>query len=254
MPIFEGQTDLPRRAFLKAAPLGLLALPQLVSAILSRGQRAFQEPIAIPFERSDEALLDEVERAAFSFYWSEASSATGQVRDRARMNGDETRRVASIAATGFGLTALCIADSREYTKTAEIAGRVRQTLRFLKQKLPNEHGFFYHFIDLESGERAWKCELSSIDTSLLLCGVLTARQHFNDAEIQDLATAIYERVDWRGNLLHGMEARRRIPAIALEPLLRTHDDLPTRIGFAYASCAGRYLEGVDAAEGEVWGV
>jgi hypothetical protein len=196
MSIFESQIDPPRRAFLKAAPLGLLAVPQLVSAILSREQRAFQEPISIPYERSDEALLDEVERAAFSFFWNEASAATGQVRDRARMNGDETRRVASIAATGFGLTALCIADSREYAKTAEIAGRVRRTLRFLKQKLPNEHGFFYHFIDLESGERAWKCELSSIDTSLLLCGVLTARQHFNDAEIRDLATTIYERVDW----------------------------------------------------------
>lgn len=196
MSIFESQIDPPRRAFLKAAPLGLLAVPQLVSAILSREQRAFQEPISIPYERSDEALLDEVERAAFSFFWNEASAATGQVRDRARMNGDETRRVASIAATGFGLTALCIADSREYAKTAEIAGRVRRTLRFLKQKLPNEHGFFYHFIDLESGERAWKCELSSIDTSLLLCGVLSARQHFNDAEIRDLATTIYERVDW----------------------------------------------------------
>jgi len=73
---------------------------------------------------------------------------------------------------------------------------VRQTLRFLKTQLPNEHGFFYHFVDLDTGERMWNCELSSIDTSLLLCGVLTARQHFNDAEIQELATAIYERVDW----------------------------------------------------------
>ena len=54
----------------------------------------------------------------------------------------------------------------------------------------------YHFIDMDSGEREWNCELSSIDTSLLLCGVLAARQHFDDAEIQDLATAIYERVDW----------------------------------------------------------
>jgi len=60
--------------------------------------------------------------------------------------------------------------------------------------LPNERGFFYHFIDIETGERVWNCELSSIDTSLLPCGVLTARQHFNDPEIQDLATAIYAAV------------------------------------------------------------
>jgi hypothetical protein len=196
MPIIEGQPDLPRRAFLKAAPLGLLTLPRLVSAMLSGGQKAFQEPSAISYDRSDEALLDEVERAAFDFFWEDAGTATGLVRDRARMNDKETRRVASIAATGFGLAAYCIADAREYAKPAEIAGRVRQTLRFLKQSLPNEHGFFYHFIDLETGERAWNCELSSIDTSLLLCGVLMTRQHFNDAEIQDLATTIYERVDW----------------------------------------------------------
>jgi hypothetical protein len=62
--------------------------------------------------------------------------------------------------------------------------------------MPNEHGFFYHFIDIESGQRWSKSELSSIDTSLLLCGVLTARQHFRDQQIKDLATQIYERVDW----------------------------------------------------------
>jgi hypothetical protein len=72
---------------------------------------------------------------------------------------------------------------------------VRKTLQFIAQ-MPNEHGFFYHFIDMENGQRWSKCELSSIDTSLLLCGILTARQHFADQQIKDLATQIYERVDW----------------------------------------------------------
>jgi hypothetical protein len=62
--------------------------------------------------------------------------------------------------------------------------------------MPHEHGFFYHFIEMHTGARVWDCELSSIDTSLLLAGVLTARQHFHDQQIQDLATTIYERVDW----------------------------------------------------------
>jgi hypothetical protein len=94
-------------------------------------------------------------------------------------------------------SAACASGNRGgYGKAAAIRDRVRQTLRFLARRLPNEHGFFYHFIDIETGERVWNCELSSIDTSLLLCGVLTVRQHFNDAEIQDLGTAIYERVDW----------------------------------------------------------
>jgi hypothetical protein len=104
--------------------------------------------------------------------------------------------MASIAATGFGLTALCIADKRGYRKNNEIVDRVRNTLRFLWDKMPHEHGFFYHFVDMNSGQRWEKCELSSIDSSLLLCGVLTARQYFHDPEIQRLATKIYERVDW----------------------------------------------------------
>jgi hypothetical protein len=127
--------------------------------------------------------------------------------------------VASIAEMGFGRSGPCIGESRGYGKAA-IRDRVRQTLRFLKGRLPNERGFFYHFIDIETGERVWNCELSSIDTSLLLCGVLTARQHFNDPEIQDFATAIYARglavgAQWRRNVLHGTEAGQRLLALAL---------------------------------------
>jgi hypothetical protein len=188
-------TAITRRQMLKATALGLLALPALTPAAWS-ARKTFDEPPRTPYPGSDDQLLDEIERASFDFFWNEAHPATGQVLDRALVNGNDRRRVSSIAATGFGLAALCIADSREYGKGEAIRDRVRQTLRFLKQKLPHEHGFFYHFIDLETGERLWKCELSSIDSSLLLCGVLTARQHFQDAEIQDLATAIYERVDW----------------------------------------------------------
>ena len=148
------------------------------------------------YQGSDEQLLDEIQRGSYEFFWNESSPATGQVKDRALLNGKDTRTMASIAATGFGLTALCIGDARGYGKSAEIRERVRTTLQFLYEKLPNVHGFFYHFVDMNTGQRWAKCELSSIDTSLLLCGVLTARQYFQDAEIQDLATKIYERVDW----------------------------------------------------------
>ena len=184
-----------RREMLTSTALGLLSLPSLASLAWASRRKTFEEPKRNPYRGSDDQLLDEIERAAFEFFWNEASSTTGQVRDRALLNGNDQRRVASIAATGFGLSGLCIGESRGYGKAAAIRERARQTLRFLKGRLPNEHGFFYHFIDIETGERVWNCELSSIDTSLLLCGVLTARQHFNDAEIQDLATAIYERVD-----------------------------------------------------------
>jgi hypothetical protein len=145
---------------------------------------------------TDEQLLDEIERAGFDFFWTEASPVTGQVKDRALAGGMDTRTMSSIAATGFGFTGLCIADQRGYAPSAPITERVRRTLRFLAREVPHEHGFFYHFIDMNTGRRWAKCELSSIDTSILLCGVLTARQYFHDQEIKDLATQIYARVDW----------------------------------------------------------
>jgi hypothetical protein len=201
-PTMSPRQPVTRRQMLKTTALGaLVGCSGLASAAWFSRHKTFNEPPRIPYPGSDDQLLDEIERATFDFFWNEASSTTGQVRDRALLNGEshrgrDQRRIASIAATGFGLTGLCIAESRGYGKATDIRERVRQTLRFLKQKLPNEHGFFYHFIDIETGARLWNCELSSIDTSLLLCGVLTARQHFDDAEIKDLATAIYERVDW----------------------------------------------------------
>jgi len=106
------------------------------------------------------------------------------------------RPLSSIAATGFGLTMLCIADHRGYMPHDAIITRVRNTLDFHLNKLPNDHGFFSHFNDVHSGKAADGSEISSIDTSLLLCGVLTARAYFRDPKITDLATKIYERVDW----------------------------------------------------------
>lgn len=145
---------------------------------------------------SDDALLDQIQRAGFLFFWEQASPTTGLVKDRALAVGGDTRTVASIAGTGFGLTALCIGHNRNYADRAQIQARVAQTLNFLLNKLPQVNGFFYHFLDMNTGLRAYNCELSSIDTTLLLCGVLTCRQYFQDAQIQNLATQIYNRVNW----------------------------------------------------------
>ncbi len=184
-----------RRDWLRWCGQALAIAP--FGSLLGCGQKqiATPSPKGPPYQGTDEQLLDEVQGSSFQFFWNETNPQTGQVKDRALLNGDDTRKMASIAATGFGLTALCIGDSRGYGKTADISSRVRSTLQFLYQ-MPNVHGFFYHFVDMNTGQRWSNCELSSIDTSLLLCGVLTARQYFQDAEIQDLATKIYERVEW----------------------------------------------------------
>ena len=192
-----GERSLSRREVMKFCGIGLLARPLVTLAGCGKQtQRAFPEPKGAPYEGTDAQLLDEIQRATFQFFWDEASQKTGQVKDRALANGNDSRMMSSIAATGFGLTSLCIGDQRGYGKSPEIVERVQKTLRFLANDLPNEHGFFFHFIHMETGKRWEKCELSSIDSSLLLCGVLTARQYFADQEIKDLATKIYERIDW----------------------------------------------------------
>ena len=186
---------LTRREMLLLTTGTAIALP-LAMKTFGTAKKGFKPPKGAPYQGTDEQLLDEIERRSFDFFWNEASPNSGQVKDRALAHGGDKRRMSSIAATGFGLSALCIGDRRGYRKPAEIQERVRKTLQFL-WNMPNEHGFFYHFIDIETGARWEKnAELSSIDSSLLLCGVLTARQHFADAEIKDLATKIYERVDW----------------------------------------------------------
>ena len=154
--------------------------------------------------KAAEALLDDLEGRASDFFYNEASPRTGMVRDRASAVGLSLSRVSSIAATGFGLTALCIAHNRTYLGKFECEQRVEKTLAFLLEDCPHEHGFLYHFIDMESGQRMFGCELSSIDTCWLLCGILTCRQYFAGNErIEALATTFYRRVDWEWMLNGG---------------------------------------------------
>src|ERR1700686_3720666 len=105
-----------RREVLTSAALGLVTLPSLASLAWPSRQKTFDEPKRKPYRGSDDQLLDEIERAAFDFFWNESSSTTGQVRDRAVLNGGDRRRVASIATSGFGLTGLCIGESCGYGK------------------------------------------------------------------------------------------------------------------------------------------
>jgi len=153
--------------------------------------------------RADVALLEDLSRRAFRYFLEQADPQTGLVRDRARTDGSpiasETGRdVASIAATGFGLTALCAGAERGWLARGEARERARTTLRFFAERAYHNHGWFYHWMNLRTGERAWRSEVSSIDTALLLGGVLTARQCFReDPSVVRLATLIYERVDFQ---------------------------------------------------------
>jgi hypothetical protein len=168
----------------------------------------------------DQAFLEDLSRRAFRYFWEQADPQTGLVRDRARTDGsphDERHRdIASIAATGFGLTALCIAADHHWIDPAQARRRARAALRFLARLAPQENGWFYHWMDAKNGERRWNSEVSSIDSALLLGGILTVRQYFqDDAEMRRLAREIYQRIDfpWMlngdpGLLSHGWTPER----------------------------------------------
>jgi hypothetical protein len=149
-----------------------------------------------PFSDEDQSFLEELEHANFLFFWEQANPQTGLIRDRYTVSGVDRGGVASIAATGFGLTALCIGENRRYVTLMQARDRVLAALRFIWKGLPHHRGFFYHFADMNTGARQWDSEVSSVDTAILLCGILTCRHFFADGDIRDLASAIFNRVDW----------------------------------------------------------
>ena len=164
------------------------------------------------------AFLDTLEQRTFGYFWDKTNTANGLTPDRW-----PTPSFSSIAAVGFALTAYPIGVERGYVPRADAAARVLTTLRFFWTARQDSnttgstgyHGFFYHFLDMTSGARFQTVELSTIDTALLLAGVLTCQSYFDNAadpgetEIRALAESIYTRTDWQ------WAASSRPPAIAL---------------------------------------
>ncbi|MFZ1938026.1 MAG: glucoamylase family protein [Terracidiphilus sp.] len=190
---------------LSCVSLGLPLLQAMSTSGLAEGvgQRSgprqespAEPPLPAPISQLEDQFLDALEQANFLFFWEQANPLTGLIKDRCNVRTKDESLAASIASTGFGLTAISIADQRGYISHAAARLRVVQTLSFLWHKLPTHRGFFYHFANLNTGERMWDSEVSSVDTAILLCGVLTCRQHFQDKDIDQLAHAIFDRVEW----------------------------------------------------------
>jgi hypothetical protein len=175
-----------------------LSLPfaEILTPWSVRAQVSAAQPAMPTLSPEDDKFLDEVENACFLYFWDQGSPKTGMVKDRCNVHVDDQGIVASIAATGFGLTALCIGEQRGFLTKDEAIERVVAALRFLWKKLPNHRGFFYHFANINTGERVWDSEVSSVDTAILLCGILTCREHFRHPGITELANLIFNRVDW----------------------------------------------------------
>lgn len=164
--------------------------------------------------RKREVFLDDLQRRTFRFFWDTTNAANGLARDRY-----PTPSFASMAAVGFALTAYPIGAERGFVSRADAAARTLATLRFLSAGpqgdapagMTGHKGFFYHFVDMERGRRFEQTELSTVDTALLMGGILFVQGYFDrpaEREIRDLAESIYARVDWRWS-------QARAPVVAL---------------------------------------
>lgn len=150
-------------------------------------------PTATPITDAD--LITYEMRGAFNFFWEQAntdpnSAGYGLIRDRY----PGSPGIASIAAVGFGLSALIVGVERGYITREAGYARALGTLQTLS-RMERVEGFYYHFVDMNTGQRAWQSEVSSIDTAILMMGVLSVGQYFGD-EVQTLAESLYADVNW----------------------------------------------------------
>jgi len=152
----------------------------------------------------DEELLDRLQRAAFNYFLHTFNPTNGLIADTTRAGAP-----ASIAVVGFALASYPVAVERGWMTHAEAMARALATLRFFWRSPQSESGdatgykgFYYHFLDMQTGKRVWQSELSPVDTTFLLAGILTVSAYFtgespNEIEIGQLADSLYRRIDWR---------------------------------------------------------
>jgi len=151
----------------------------------------------------DELMLDSIQRKTFEYFRHEHHPEWGLVKDRAAEGAPS-----SIAAIGFGIPCFAIGVERGWMAREEAARIVLNNLEFFinseQSADPNAtgyKGFYYHFLNMDTGTREWNCELSSIDTGLLMMGIIFARNYFNldnetEARIRSLAANLLNRLDW----------------------------------------------------------
>lgn len=176
----------------------------LVSCNYSENRKTVDTDSNSSSEGSDEFSLDDLQFRTFNYFWELAEPTNGQIPDR---YPKET--FSSIAATGFGLTAYIVGIERGYVNRAEAAERVLKTLRYhyaMKQGpeatgTGGYKGLFYHFLNMQKGTRYKDVELSTIDTGLLMAGILCCQSYFDEdneseKEIRELADQLFRRVEW----------------------------------------------------------
>jgi hypothetical protein len=153
---------------------------------------------------SDATLLENLERAAFEYFPLNTDPRTGLVADTSREHSP-----CSIAVVGFAFAAWSVAAARGWAERSDAVRHILAALRFFRDSdqgggtlATGFKGFYYHFLDMRTGARVWRSELSMVDTALLIAGALTARMYFDapspdETELRELAETLYRRIDWR---------------------------------------------------------
>lgn len=153
---------------------------------------------------SVDAELEKLQRDTFDYFLHETNPANGLVIDK-----NEPGWPASIAATGLALACYPVSVERGFMSRVAAVERTLATLRFFWNSPQGQEpdatgykGFYYHFLDMQTGRRVWQCELSTVDSAFLLAGALTAACYFDahthdELEIRTLANALYHRADWQ---------------------------------------------------------
>ena len=148
----------------------------------------------------DEKMLDSIERKTFQFFLNENYPELGGVKDKSASDAP-----ISIASTGFGLPTFAIAAERKWITREKAVDITYRTLKFFVDSKDNPErgykGFYYHFLNKDTGNRQWNCELSSIDTSILMMGAIFARNYYNkntkkEIAIRDLVGKLLKNMDW----------------------------------------------------------
>jgi hypothetical protein len=152
---------------------------------------------------ADEIMLDSIQKKTFLYFLNEMNPKNGLVKDRSTEDSP-----ASIAAIGFGLPVYAIAAERGWLSRDEAAGITLAVLQFFANSVQSPEvdatgykGFYYHFIDMERGKRVWNCELSSIDTGILMLGVIFSRNYYisdnkTEKKIRELSDFLLGRLEW----------------------------------------------------------
>ena len=205
-----------------------------------------------------DADLEMLQRKSFSYFLHETNLDNGLVIDK---NAPDWP--ASIAATGLALATYPVAVERGFMPRAAAVERTLATLRFFwnsrqgpEPDATGHKGFYYHFLDMRTGRRVWRCELSTVDSAFLLAGALAAGVYFDadsaeELEIRSLADALYRRADWQwaqnlgATVTHGWRPIKRVYQIPLGRLRRGDAAVCPGARLADPSVAGEQLHRVD---------